>query len=62
MPNGAIAEVYFIAAMMILICVICAAAVFVFFRQLKREKNSTKITRKKPAEKEKDSEQEYVSE
>jgi flagellar basal body-associated protein FliL len=36
--SNSIAEVYFIAAMMILIMILCVAAVYIFFRQLKREK------------------------
>ena len=41
MPDFAIAEAYFIGAMMILILVICSVAVYFFFRQLKREKADT---------------------
>ncbi len=37
MPNSATAEVYFIAAMMILILIMSAVSVFVFFRTYKRE-------------------------
>ena len=59
MTNYGEAEVYFIAAMMILICVVCVASVFIFFRQMKREKNAPKITRKTLNEQRK-SEQEYV--
>jgi flagellar basal body-associated protein FliL len=36
--SNSIAEVYFIVAMMILIMILCVAAVYIFFRQLKREK------------------------
>jgi flagellar basal body-associated protein FliL len=36
--SNSIAEVYFIIAMMILIMILCVAAVYIFFRQLKREK------------------------
>lgn len=38
MPNASAAEIYFIAAMFILIFIICAVAVYVFFRTYKREK------------------------
>jgi flagellar basal body-associated protein FliL len=36
--SNSIAEIYFIVAMMILIVILCIAAVYIFFRQLKREK------------------------
>jgi len=38
MPFTSLAEAYFIGAMMILILIVSFAAVFFFFRQLKREK------------------------
>ena len=37
MPNSATAEVYFIAAMMILILIMSAVSVFIFFRTYKKE-------------------------
>ena len=37
MPNSATAEVYFIAAMMILILIMSAVSVYIFFRTYKRE-------------------------
>ena len=37
MPTSATAELYFIAGAMVLIFIICAVAVYIFFRQLKRE-------------------------
>ena len=37
MPGAERAEIYFITAMMILILVLCVAAVFLFFRQNKKE-------------------------
>ena len=37
MPNSALAEIYFIAAMFVLIFVICGVAVFFFFKTYKRE-------------------------
>lgn len=37
MPNASRAEFYFIAAMMILILVICAVAVFFFVKTYKKE-------------------------
>lgn len=43
MPNDFLAEMYFMGAMMILILIICAVACFIFFRQLKREKNAARI-------------------
>lgn len=38
MSNAGTAEVYFIAAMFILIFIICGVTVYFFFRTLKREK------------------------
>lgn len=38
MLNASVAEIYFIAAMFILIFIISAVAVYVFFRTYKREK------------------------
>lgn len=49
MPNSALAEVYFIAAMFILTFIISAVAVFFFFRTFKREKQSREIEKKKKA-------------
>ena len=40
MPNSETAEVYFIAAMMILILILSAVSVFIFFRTYKREMNA----------------------
>ncbi|CAN5351607.1 hypothetical protein BH10ACI1_BH10ACI1_33370 [soil metagenome] len=37
MTNSAVAELYFIGAMMILILIISTAATYLFFRQYKRE-------------------------
>ena len=37
MPNSVTAEVYFIAAMMILILIMSAVSVYIFFRTYKRE-------------------------
>ncbi len=37
MSNSALAEIYFITAMMILILVICGVAVYFFFRTYKKE-------------------------
>lgn len=52
MPNAGTAEIYFIAAMMILILVISFAAVYFFFRQYKLEKgkNAKNLPRKPEAE------------
>jgi heme/copper-type cytochrome/quinol oxidase subunit 2 len=38
MSNSAWAEIYFMTAMMILILILCVVSVYIFFRQLKREK------------------------
>jgi hypothetical protein len=47
MPFISLAEAYFIGAMMILILIICAVAVFIFFRQLKREKAAAREFKKR---------------
>lgn len=47
MPNYSLAEVYFIAAMMILITVGSILAVFFFFRTYKREMNQNRIEKEK---------------
>lgn len=38
MPNASLAEIYFIAAMFVLIMVISGVAVYFFFRTYKKEK------------------------
>lgn len=48
MPGSAAAEVYFIAAMMILILIICAVAVFAFFKTYKKEKRDRENRIKMP--------------
>lgn len=56
MPNAGLAEIYFIAGMMVLIFVICAVAVYFFFKTYKkemREKKDRKLTQKKSKEYEK---------
>lgn len=40
MQNSETAEIYFIAAMFVLIMIISAVAVFVFFRTYNKEKNA----------------------
>lgn len=53
MPGAADAEIYFIAAMMVLILVISFAAVFFFVRQYKKEmKEKAERMNRKAAEKE----------
>lgn len=37
MPGSSLAEVYFIGAMMVLIFILCAVAVYFFFRTYKKE-------------------------
>jgi uncharacterized protein YpmB len=41
MPEAARAEVYFIAAMMVIILVVCGLAVYFFFKTLYKEKRET---------------------
>lgn len=49
MPNSGLAEIYFIAAMFVLIFIVCGAAVFFFFRTLSREKREKEqVDIKKP--------------
>lgn len=51
MSNAATAELYFIAAMMILILILSVSATYIFFRQYKREmKNKDKINEQARAE------------
>lgn len=42
MSNSALAEIYFITAMMILIFVICGVAVYFFFKTYKKEMKDRK--------------------
>ncbi|MCA1590126.1 MAG: hypothetical protein LC730_03560 [Acidobacteria bacterium] len=37
MPGSSAAEIYFVAAMMVLILVFCGVSVYFFFRQYKKE-------------------------
>ncbi len=53
MPGASTAEVYFIAAMMILILILCAASVSIFIRQYRKEMKE-KDLRKKQKRDEKD--------
>jgi Na+/melibiose symporter-like transporter len=51
MTNAAVAELYFIAAMMILIMILSVGATYIFFRQYKLEKkNKHKINEQARAE------------
>lgn len=47
MSNYSLAEIYFIAAMMVLITVGSILAVFFFFRTYKREMNQNRIEKEK---------------
>lgn len=47
MPNYSLAEIYFIAAMMILITVGSILAVFFFFRTYKREMTQKRLEKEK---------------
>lgn len=38
MPNSGLAEIYFIAGMMVLILIVCAVAVYAFFKTYAKEK------------------------
>ena len=48
MSNSELGELYFITAMMIIILILCVVSVYLFFRQLKREKGErAKFTKPK---------------
>lgn len=47
MPNSALAEIYFIGAMFVLIFIVCGVAVFFFFRTFKREKQAKELEAKR---------------
>ena len=51
MPGTERAEIYFITAMMILILVLCVAAVYLFFRQYKKEMRAREEAKRIKAEK-----------
>ena len=46
MPNAGLAEIYFIAGMMVLILIICAVAVFFFFKTYKKEMRERELRQK----------------
>ncbi len=62
MPNAGTAEIYFIAAMMILIMIISVAAVYFFFRQynLEKGKNSKSLPKRPKLKSEDQTENNYV--
>ncbi|MEP7214405.1 MAG: hypothetical protein ABI791_15110 [Acidobacteriota bacterium] len=51
MPGTERAEIYFITAMMILILVLCVGAVYIFFRQYKKEMRAREEAKRIKAEK-----------
>ena len=51
MTNSQLAELYFIAAMMIMLLIFGIGAVYIFFRQLKREKAESAKFKKTKKEK-----------
>jgi uncharacterized membrane protein len=51
MPGAERAEIYFIAAMMVLILILSFAAVYIFVRQYKKETRERKIRDEERAEK-----------
>ena len=51
MPGTERAEIYFITAMMILIVILCVAAVYLFFRQYKKEMRAKEEAKRIKAEK-----------
>lgn len=59
MPNAGTAEVYFIAAMMILIFIVCGATVYFFFKTYKKEMREREA-RKLKKEQEKQEKQGYA--
>lgn len=56
MPNSATAELYFIVAMMVLILIVCVAAVYFFIKTYKKEMRDKEEARKLKAEKVKNQE------
>ncbi|MBS1792548.1 MAG: hypothetical protein JSS81_01770 [Acidobacteria bacterium] len=53
MPNSGLAEIYFIAGMMVVILIVCSVTVYFFFKTYKkemreREKQKTEAKRKTP--------------
>lgn len=50
MPGAERAEIYFIAAMMILIVILCIAAVYIFFRTYKKEMREKALRNEKKNE------------
>lgn len=53
MTNAGAAEIYFIAGMMILFVAVSAGSIFLFFRQMKREKKTLLTKTKKSGDREK---------
>ncbi len=51
MPGAERAEIYFIAAMMLLTLILSFAAVYIFVKQYKKEKNEKHIRDKQKSEK-----------
>lgn len=51
MPGAERAEIYFIAAMMLLTLILSFAAVYIFVKQYKKEKNEKQIRDKQKSEK-----------
>ena len=50
MPGAERAEIYFIAAMMFLIVILCIAAVYIFFRTYKKEMREKALRNEKKNE------------
>ncbi len=50
MPGAGIAEIYFIAAMMILIMIFSIVAIYIFFRTYKREMREKELRKQKKTE------------
>ncbi len=46
MPNAGLAEIYFIAGMMVLIMIISAVAIFFFFKTYKKEMRERELRKK----------------
>ncbi|MEP6901706.1 MAG: hypothetical protein ABJA66_08150 [Actinomycetota bacterium] len=46
MSNSALAEIYFITAMMVLILIVCAVAIYFFFKTYKKEMREKELRKK----------------
>lgn len=62
MPNASLAEIYFIAAMMILIFVVCGVAVYFFFKTFRKEMSEKKLREQAKLERARKAERQFEKE